>query len=166
MSSLQHERLRSKIDACVQRLECIWDAAADHRRLHPLEEPDSNSVEELRTLDILRDLFVHWKSGMGQSISDAGWKKVKHEIDGIDRLRLLANKTGGGIMGAQKLEFDPSPTVYDFGELDADQQHDLLLFHEHSSDEEFFPPPAKKCLRFHLEATSLAGFVDSVLFDL
>ena len=164
MSSLQQERLRSKIDAYVQHLECIWNAAAD----------DSNSVDELRTLDVLRDLFVHWKSGMGQSISDAGWKKVKHEIDGIDRMRRLANKTGGGIMGApvplsgnkQKLEFDHSPTVYDFGELDADQQHDLLLFHEHSSDEEFFPPPAKKCLRFHLDPTSLAGFVDSVLFDL
>jgi hypothetical protein len=166
MSSLQHERLRSKIDACVQRLECIWDAAADHRRLHPLVEPDSNSVEELRTLDVLRDLFVHWESGMGQSISDASWKRVKHEIDGIDRMRRLANKTGGGIMGAQKLEFDPSPTVYDFGGLDADQQHDLLLFHEHSSDDELFLQPAKKCLRLHLDPTSLAGFVDSVLFDL
>jgi hypothetical protein len=135
------ERLRSKIDAYVHQLECIRET----QRLNPGEAfPDS--AKELRSLDMLRDLFVHWTSGMGQRISNARWEKVWNEIKDIDRMRQRVHAgQGGGVLGAPvspprlSLYQEPDPVCFQF-------------------------PPAQQ---FKLDtAASVVSFVDTLLFGI
>jgi hypothetical protein len=169
MSLLQQDRLRSKINAYVQRFEEIRNALNSHQLLHP-QEACPNSVEELSTLDTLRDLFVHWGVGMGQSISDKSWVKVWNEIESIDKMRLEVNDGGGGVLAApvpllwrkRKSGIESTPIVEDYTALDPDQQHDLAVF-EQSSGEESSPTVRGGEFPSHLDPASLVSFVDAVL---
>jgi hypothetical protein len=174
MSSLQQDRLRSKIDACMQNLADIRTAQAEYQLTHPGEDYP-NSVAELRSLDILRDLFRHWENGMSQRVSDASWVKVYREINSIDQVRREMNLGYGDALGAPSTYFErkrkqeevgTTSFVCEYEALDADQQHDLALFQGQSSDDESYPAAQEGAPLFRLDPASLVSFVDAALFGI
>ena len=122
------ERLRSKIDGYVERLERIReDVSACHELAKAFPEEDHSYPHpgaEARTIDCLRDLFMHWTTLLHLQITEESWIKAHNIILAVDRMRV---KTMNKFKRLEESSMTNIPP------LDADEQHDLFIFEEEES---------------------------------
>jgi hypothetical protein len=130
------DRLRSKIDAYVERFETIRAS----QQLCDVS-PNDDYFAETKVLDILRPLiFVHWTKMLHQ-IPDPAWKEVCTTIAAIDnhkRRKMAARATVAEEMDhALEMMFNTTTAypVFNAEAEDADETADLLLFAESDDDD-------------------------------
>lgn len=127
-----------------------------------------NPEAEHRTLDVLRDLFLHWTRILRLPIADPAWMAVKYEIDGIDRKRgqnkaKHLKKMLDTFVFESATPPDEQDNEHTAEDFDPDQQHDLLLFADETDDDEPPASPILRCKRMKSAAEAGLANLDSLL---